>query len=185
MNSPAARDRSSLFPLLYQSTAGTFLVLVTTGVFLFFFYQPSAAASWGDLYDISDTGSISQTVQIVHRWSSFLLVLLGLGTAMAGLAQRGLSLGRRLGLLTLPVLAGAGLFSGLLLPWEQMALYAVEVGTNMQGYLVVFDDRVKFFLGDQGVTGTGSMAWYLGAHLAISLLIALVLALARAVTTRT
>jgi len=37
-------------------------------------------------------------------------------------------------------------FSGYLLPWDQLALWAVTVGTNMAGFVPVIGDQVKFAL---------------------------------------
>ena len=55
MTPQAARDHSLLFQVLLQATTGAFSILVATGIFLLFFYQPSIAETWADLYDISDT----------------------------------------------------------------------------------------------------------------------------------
>ena len=46
-------------------------------------------------------------------------------------------------LLTLTLLLS---FTGYLLPWDQLALWAVTVGTNMMGYTPVFGGSVKFVL---------------------------------------
>ena len=37
-------------------------------------------------------------------------------------------------------------FTGYLLPWDQLALWAVTVGTNMIGYTPVFGSQVRFVL---------------------------------------
>ena len=51
-------------------------------------------------------------------------------------------------LLTLTLLLS---FTGYLLPWDQLALWAVTVGTNMMGYTPVFGSSVKYvLLGSQG-----------------------------------
>ena len=46
-------------------------------------------------------------------------------------------------LLTLTLLLS---FTGYLLPWDQLALWAVTVGTNMMGYTPVFGSQVRFVL---------------------------------------
>ena len=46
-------------------------------------------------------------------------------------------------LLTLTLLLS---FTGYLLPWDQLALWAVTVGTNMMGYTPVFGEEVRFVL---------------------------------------
>ena len=37
-------------------------------------------------------------------------------------------------------------FTGYLLPWDQLSLWAVTVGTNMMGFTPVFGDQVRFVL---------------------------------------
>jgi quinol-cytochrome oxidoreductase complex cytochrome b subunit len=37
-------------------------------------------------------------------------------------------------------------FTGYLLPWDQLALWAVTVGTNMMGFTPVFGNQVQFVL---------------------------------------
>ena len=52
-------------------------------------------------------------------------------------------------------------FTGYLLPWDQLALWAVTVGTNMAGYAPVFGDQVKFvLLGGVEVTGSTLLRLY-------------------------
>ena len=46
-------------------------------------------------------------------------------------------------LLTLTLLLS---FTGYLLPWDQLSLWAVAVGTNMMGYTPVFGNQVRFVL---------------------------------------
>ena len=53
------------------------------------------------------------------------------------------------------------LFTGYLLPWDQLALWAVTVGTNMMGYTPVFGDQVRFVLLGGAEIGTDTLLrWY-------------------------
>ena len=61
-------------------------------------------------------------------------------------------------LLTLTLLLS---FTGYLLPWDQLALWAVTVGTNMMGYTPVFGDQVRFVLLGGKEIGTDTLLrWY-------------------------
>src|ERR687897_640907 len=61
-------------------------------------------------------------------------------------------------LLTLTLLLS---FTGYLLPWDQLALWAVTVGTNMMGYTPVFGDQVRFVLLGGNEIGTDTLLrWY-------------------------
>ena len=52
-------------------------------------------------------------------------------------------------------------FTGYLLPWDQLALWAVTVGTNMMGYTPVFGDQVRFALLGGSEIGTDTLLrWY-------------------------
>ena len=52
-------------------------------------------------------------------------------------------------------------FTGYLLPWDQLALWAVTVGSNMAGFTPVFGNGVKFaLLGGSEVTGATLLRFY-------------------------
>ena len=48
-------------------------------------------------------------------------------------------------------------FTGYLLPWDQLALWAVTVGTNMGGYSPVLGDQVRFALLGSAEIGTETL----------------------------
>jgi quinol-cytochrome oxidoreductase complex cytochrome b subunit len=52
-------------------------------------------------------------------------------------------------------------FTGYLLPWDQLALWAVTVGTNMMGYTPVLGQEVKFvLLGSKEIGNDTLLRWY-------------------------
>ena len=88
-------------------------------------------------------------VRNMHRWGAHLMVLtvfLHMSRVFyhgAYKAPREFNWVIGVILLTLTLLLS---FTGYLLPWDQLALWAVTVGTNMMGYTPVFGDQVKFVL---------------------------------------
>ena len=52
-----------------------FLILVTTGVYLMFFYSPSVASAYGDMQNLRTGVGFGQLIRNVHRWSAHLMVL--------------------------------------------------------------------------------------------------------------
>ena len=61
-------------------------------------------------------------------------------------------------LLTLTLLLS---FTGYLLPWDQLALWAVTVGTNMMGYSPVIGSQVRFvLLGGVEIGAETLLRWY-------------------------
>jgi quinol-cytochrome oxidoreductase complex cytochrome b subunit len=52
-------------------------------------------------------------------------------------------------------------FTGYLLPWDQLALWAVTVGTNMMGFTPVFGQEVRFvLLGGAEIGSETLLRWY-------------------------
>jgi len=52
-------------------------------------------------------------------------------------------------------------FTGYLLPWDQLALWAVTVGSNMAAYTPVIGDQVSFALvGGVQITPDTLLRWY-------------------------
>ena len=141
-----------------------FILLTVTGIFLMFFYRPTAAQAWDDIYTLQTSVTFGLLVRNMHRWAAHLMVL-SVFLHMARVFYHGAYKAPRefnwvIGviLLTLTLLLS---FTGYLLPWDQLALWAVTVGTNMMGYTPVFGDQVRFVLLGGVEIGTDTLLrWY-------------------------
>ena len=118
-----------------------FILLTVTGIFLMFFYRPTEAPAWNDVQTLETAVRFGSLVRNMHRWGAHLMVL-SVFLHMARVFYHGAYKAPRefnwvIGviLLTLTLLLS---FTGYLLPWDQLALWAVTVGTNMMGYTPVF-----------------------------------------------
>ena len=126
-------------------------VLVVSGVALYFLYRPSLGQAWGDFVTGDDSWDVrlSNGLRFVHRLASWLTVPTAVGTALVVALARGPRRRRWPG-----AAVGAGMaltavgasFTGFLLPWDQLALWAVKVGTNLRGYGPLFGSEVRFVL---------------------------------------
>lgn len=142
-----ARARSILLWILSVAVG----VLIATGIALFFLYRPTTRQAWpGILTESYDWDvRVSSALRLIHRLAAWLAVLTAVATG-AALAFRRPATGSRwtgpvLGA-GLPITTLAAFFTGLLLPWDQLALWAVTVGSNVRGYRIVFDPVVRFVL---------------------------------------
>jgi quinol-cytochrome oxidoreductase complex cytochrome b subunit len=141
-----------------------FIVLTVTGIFLMFFYRPTAAAAWGDIYTLQTSVTFGLLVRNMHRWGAHLMVL-SVFLHMARVFYHGAYKAPRefnwvIGTMLLQFTLLLS-FTGYLLPWDQVALCAVTVGTNMMGYTPVFGDQVKFvLLGGKVIGTTPLLRWY-------------------------
>ena len=138
--------------------------LVASGVYLMFFYVPSPANAYTNIQTIQTEVPFGQYVRNVHRWSAHLMVL-AVFLHMSRVFYHGAYKPPRefnwvIGviLLTLTLLLS---FTGYLLPWDQLALWAVAVGTNMMGYTPVFGQEVRFvLLGGAEIGSETLLRWY-------------------------
>ncbi len=141
-----------------------FILLTVTGIFLMFFYRPTAAQAWNDIAGLQTSVAFGLLVRNMHRWGAHLMVLT-VFLHMARVFYHGAYKPPRefnwvIGviLLTLTLLLS---FTGYLLPWDQLALWAVTVGTNMMGYTPVFGRQVRFvLLGGAEISTDTLLRWY-------------------------
>jgi quinol-cytochrome oxidoreductase complex cytochrome b subunit len=58
-------------------------------------------------------------------------------------------------------------FTGYLLPWDQLAYWAIMVGTSIAGYAPVVGEQIRFFLlGDDSVGREALLRFYV-LHVAV------------------
>jgi quinol-cytochrome oxidoreductase complex cytochrome b subunit len=171
--------------LLLTALSIEMAVLLVTGIALFFVYRPSVAQAWPDLANEAYLDvQVSLALRLVHQLASSLALLTAVAAGIAlalrpagGRRWAGPALGAGMAVVTL--LAS---FTGYLLPWDQLALWAVRVGTRIQGYTPLFGSDVRFvLLGGTEVT-PGTVLWWLFVHAVVLgplLLALLVLAMRR------
>jgi cytochrome b-561 len=149
-NKVAVRSASWSYSLwLGTVTASLFLILLVTGVLLMFFYVPSVEKAYWSMKDIRFAVSFGWLLRNQHRWAAHLMV----GTTFFHMARvffagayrgpRGLNWLVGLVLLLATLLLS---FTGYLLPWDQLAYWAVTVGTNIAREAPVVGESMRFLL---------------------------------------
>src|SRR5947199_2906648 len=115
-----------------------FVLLTLTGIFLMFFYRPMAdvvgATAYGYMQSIRTSVFFGDLVRNLHRWGAHLMVL-SVTLHMARVFYTGAYKPPRefnwvVGVVLLFLTLGLS-FTGYLLPWDQLSIWAVTVGTNM------------------------------------------------------
>jgi quinol-cytochrome oxidoreductase complex cytochrome b subunit len=111
-----------------------FLVMVFTGVVLMVYYTPSAEHAYSSVKDIVFVVPGGRIIRNMHRWASqgmIIVVFLHLvRTFYTGSYLGGRSLNWVIGVV-LFILILLSNFSGYLLPWDQLAYWAVTIGSNI------------------------------------------------------
>jgi quinol-cytochrome oxidoreductase complex cytochrome b subunit len=143
--------------------------LVASGIYLMFFYVPSPANAYGDISTIQTQVAFGQYIRNVHRWSAHLMVL-AVAAHMARVFYRGAYKPPRefnwvigVVLLVLTLLLS---FTGYLLPWDQLAFWAVTVGTEMAGYVPLIGDQVRQILLGGPTVGSPALLRFYVLHVA-------------------
>jgi quinol-cytochrome oxidoreductase complex cytochrome b subunit len=111
-----------------------FLVETLTGLLLMFYYRPVPDYAYMDMKALEYAAQFGIVLRNLHRWAAHLMVL----TVMLHMLRVFLTGSYRpprefnwvvgVGLLVLTLLLS---FTGYLLPWDQLAFWAVTVGSNM------------------------------------------------------
>jgi quinol-cytochrome oxidoreductase complex cytochrome b subunit len=135
-----------------------FIVLTITGIWLMFYFRPTELA-YVDIQTLQTSIAFGSLVRNMHRWGAHLMVLV-VFLHMSRVFYHGAYKAPRefnwvIGviLLLLTLLLS---FTGYLLPWDQLAIWAVTVGGNMAGYTPVIGAQAKFglFAGLEATTAT-------------------------------
>ncbi len=111
-----------------------FLVTVVTGVVLMFYYRPTGEYAYLDMKMLMFDVPFGAVIRNMHRWSAHAMVITVMlhmfRVFMTGSYKPPREFNWVIGvlLLTLTLLLS---FTGYLLPWDQLSMWAVTVGTNM------------------------------------------------------
>jgi quinol-cytochrome oxidoreductase complex cytochrome b subunit len=126
-----------------------FILLTVTGIFLMFFYRPEATAAWNDIQNLQTSVTFGLLVRNMHRWGAHLMVL-AVFLHMARVFYHGAYKPPRefnwvvgVVLLFLTVMLS---FAGYLLPWDQIAFWAITIGTNMATFAPIANTPSQLLL---------------------------------------
>ncbi len=114
-----------------------FLLLTVTGVYLMFFYTPSADLAYPSIKAINSEVTFGLLTRNMHRWAAHLMIITVCLHMVRVFYQGGYKPPREFNWMIGVALLLATLllsFTGYLLPWDQLAFWAITVGTNMAGY---------------------------------------------------
>ena len=111
-----------------------FLIMILTGVILMMNYTPSIERAYDSVKDIVFVVPGGRYIRNIHRWAAHGMVLVSFLHLVRVFFTGGYLAGRRLnwiiGVCMLVVVLFMN-FSGYLLPWDQLAFWAVTIGSNI------------------------------------------------------
>jgi quinol-cytochrome oxidoreductase complex cytochrome b subunit len=116
------------------SAAFLFLILLVTGAILMLYYTPSIERAYASIKDIIFIVPGGRYLRNMHRWAGHGLVLVTLLHLVRVFYTAAYSRGRTFNWIvgiSLFVISLFMSFSGYLLPWDQLAFWAVTIGANI------------------------------------------------------
>ncbi|MFQ5576235.1 MAG: cytochrome bc complex cytochrome b subunit [Anaerolineae bacterium] len=155
-----------------------FVVELVTGLILMVYYAPAPERAYGDMLNILSNVTFGKFFRDLHRLGAELMVaivVLHMGRVyFTGAYKKP----REFTWLTGAILLFITLFlsfSGYLLPWDQLAYWAVTIGTSMAEATPFFGNEANLLLrGSQDIDAGGLLRFYL-LHVLILPLVAIVL----------
>jgi quinol-cytochrome oxidoreductase complex cytochrome b subunit len=158
---------------------GCFLILMVTGTLLMLYYHPSAPQAYADMKDLQFVVSAGVFLRNLHRWSAHAMVLLVFAHMFKVFYRGAYRPPREFNWVIGVVLLMLTLFlsyTGYLLPWDQLAFWAITVGSNILAAVPVLGAKIRFLiLGGHTVNANALLRFYVLHCVILPLLAALFL----------
>ncbi|NNL14813.1 MAG: cytochrome bc complex cytochrome b subunit [Acidimicrobiia bacterium] len=171
---PAKVRRESLRPTktfgLGLISLYLFIILIVTGVLLMFDYVPSVERAYDSMKDLEFVVTAGVLLRNCHRWAAHLMVVAVLlhmaRVFLMGSYKRPREFNWLIGIALLLLTLFLS-FTGYLLPWDQLAFWAITVGTSIAGYAPVVGDTAKYLLLGGNVVGQPALLRFYVLHVVV------------------
>lgn len=155
------------------------VLLAGTGALLLLAYEPSAERAYGSVLSLRDDTAVGGFVRNIHFWAANSLVLVAVLHLLRVFYTGAFHAPRRLnwiiGLLLLALVLASN-FTGYLLPWDQLAFWAVTIGTGMLEYIPLVGPVLETALRGGAEVGPKTLSIFFVLHIAILPILGAILA---------
>jgi len=144
-----------------------FLILTITGVLLMFYYHPAVPQAYRDMKDLRFVVSNGVFLRNLHRLAAQLMVLAVFMHMFHVFYRGGYKPPHEFNWVVGVVLLLVTLFlsyTGYLLPWDQLAFWAITVGTNIISAMPVLGKYVRFQLLGGHLVGENALLRFYVLH---------------------
>ena len=158
-----------------------FLILTVSGVLLMFYYVPSTNQAYDRMLDLRGAVAFGVFLRNMHRWAAHGMVAVVFlhmcRVFLTGSYKTPREFNWVIGVL-LFLLTMFSSFTGYLLPWDQLAFWAITVGTSIAAYAPLAGKMMKFILlGDNGVGQEALLRFYVLHVVVLPLVVTLLVAI--------
>ena len=146
------------------------VLLGITGLLLMFRYDANIERAYTSILFIETQGAFGSLVRGVHHWSANLLVVSAflhlVRVFLTGGFKRGRTMNWLIGIALL-LLVLASNFTGYLLPWDQLAYWAITVSTSLIEYIPRVGTLLADFVLAGPAVGQGTLRNFYAVHVAV------------------
>ena len=147
-----------------------FVILTATGVLLMFYYVPSTTQAYGRMLDLRSSVAFGVILRNMHRWAAHGMVAVVFlhmcRVFFTGSYKPPREFNWLIGL-ALFLLTLLSSFTGYLLPWDQLAFWAITVGTSIAGYAPIVGKTIKFILLGDATVGQEALLRFYVLHVVV------------------
>lgn len=155
-----------------------FIILTVTGVLLMFYYVPSTTQAYDRMLDLRGSVAFGVFLRNMHRWAAHGMVaavfLHMCRVFFTGSYKKPREFNWVLGVF-LFLLTLFSSFTGYLLPWDQLAFWAITVGTAIAGYAPLVGEQMRFILLGDNTVGQEALLRFYVLHVAVLPIVMVVL----------
>jgi cytochrome b6 len=163
----------------------TFLIQLSTGLMLLFYYEPTVSDAHASVEHITSHVAAGALVRNLHTWSSSAMILAVLVHMITAFAMKAFARPREItwlsGVVLLLVTFTFG-FTGYLLPWNQIAVNATKVGLEsieeagryLPGPIAEVPTRIKELIQGEPAVGQATLSRFYALHVVVLPLLFLV-----------
>lgn len=162
--------RHTLWYYFGGMTLFLFLIQVTTGILLLFYYRPSAEEAYESVRFLMAEVEFGWLIRSIHAWAANLMIFTLFVHLFSVWLLKAYRPPRELtwlsGVVLMLLALGFG-FTGYLLPWNELAYFATKVGSEIMGAIPLVGSFLRRLLrGGDEVTGATLTRFY-GIHVAV------------------
>lgn len=171
------QDMTGVYPTFRLGWLSTYFVVfeTLTGLLLMLWYTPSPEIAYGNMLKILNNVPMGQFMRDLHRLGAEAMVIIValhmMRTWVTGSYKKPRQFTWFTGLLLL-VITGLLSFTGYLLPWDQLSLWAVTIGASMAEATPFIGEQVNLIMrGAPELGANGLLRFYLAHVLLLPLLL--------------
>jgi quinol-cytochrome oxidoreductase complex cytochrome b subunit len=151
-------------------SAIVFGVLSVTGILLMFYYTPTVERAYSYIITLQTLVPFGQLLRNLHRWGAHLMVIVVVFHMVrvfyTGAYKPPREFNWVVGVVLLLLTLGAS-FTGYLLPWDQLAYWAITVGTSVAAYEPMMGSVIKATLLGGPEVGQEALTRFYALHIMV------------------